>query len=138
VNAFLARHLVEAAGVPLRGLRARLPSAGRAHVVGKIPVRELIAETPLQTLAHAAPDAWLDHDVWLSIEADVSVEARERRRRHLRLDVDRFWIGRLRVPVTMLRIVLDPATAHLLRAPLPAAIGTVRVEPGRVVIQGAS
>ena len=140
VNAFLSRHLGEAADLPLRNLAVRLPSDGRAEFAGQLPLRQLLGVAPFSALAGVLPRSWLDRGVWLSLRARVTVESgeRARERRHLRLDVERFRLGRLRLPEVMLRVLLDPAALRLLRWPMPEAIDGLRIEPGRLVIQTAS
>jgi len=132
LNAFLSRHLSEAADLPLAHVGVRLPSDGRAEVGGQLPLGQL-ASLPI-------PTSWLDRGIWLTIRARVTLEGNEeaRDRRHLRLDVERFWIGRLRVPELMLRVLLDPTALRLLRWPTPESIDGLRIEPGRIIIQTAA
>ena len=59
-------------------------------------------------------------------------------RRQLRLDVESFAVGRQRLPARALRLLLDPAALGLLQWPLPEHVERVSIEPGRVVIRGAS
>lgn len=140
VNAFLSRHLADAADLPLRDLAVRLPSDGRAEIAGQMPLRQLLADGPVSAVSGLVPASWLDHRIWLSLRARVTLETSEARRdrRHLRLDVERFWLGRLRLPVVLLRVLLDPMALRLLRWPMPDAIEGLRIEPGRLVIQTAS
>ena len=139
LNAFLARHL-EATDLPLKHLAIRLPAESRGEIVGQIPLRDLLGVAPLSSLAGVLPTAWLDRPVWLSLHARVSVERGDgtRDRRYLRLAVERFWLGRLRLPEFMLRLLLDPAALRHLRWPLPSAIDGVQIEPGQVIIQSGS
>ena len=97
-----------------------------------MPLRQLVS-LPI-------PTSWLDRGIWLTIRARVTLEGNEeaRDRRHLRLDVERFWIGRLRVPELMLRVLLDPTALRLLRWPTPESIDGLRIEPGRIIIQTAA
>jgi hypothetical protein len=86
------------------------------------------------------PTAWLDQPIWLSLRTRVTLEASDgqRDRRHLRLDVEGFWLGRLRLPEFMLRVLLDPAALRMLRWPVPSTIEGLRIEPGRLTVQSAS
>jgi hypothetical protein len=140
VNAFLSRHLGETADMPVRNLAVRLPGDGRAEIAGQIPARELLKVAPLSVLAAVLPAGWLDRPLWLVVLAKVTLEggAGSRERHHLRLDVDRFWLGRLRLPEVMLRVLLDPTALRLLRWSVPSTIEGLRVEPGRLTIQSAS
>lgn len=140
VNAFLSRHLAESPDLPLRNLAVRLLSDGRADIAGLIPLRQLLASAPFSAIAAVLPPSWLDQRVWLAVRARITLDdtggAREPRR--LRVDVERFWLGRLPLPEVMLRVLLDPVALRLLRWPLPEAIHGVRVEPGRLIILAGS
>jgi hypothetical protein len=140
VNAFLSRHLGETTEMTFRNSAVRLLGDGRADIAGQIPVRSLLNVAPLSALARTLPAAWLDHAVWVALRARVTLEdsGAAGGRRQIRLDVERFWLGRQRLPELMLRVLLDPAALRLLRWPVPDAIGGLRVEPGRLVVQSAS
>ena len=139
LNAFLSRHLGETADMPLRRLVIRLPSDGHAEIEGQIPLRHLLGTAPFSMLAGVLPERWLDRPVWLSLRTRVTLEGAggPRGRSHLRLDVERFWIGRQRLPEAMLRVLLDPSALRFLRWPVPDAIEGLRIEPGRLVLQSA-
>lgn len=140
MNAFLSRHLGETADMPLRNLVVRLPTDGHAEIAGQLPLRQLLGVAPFSALAGILPKAWLDRPLWLALRARVTLEGGDgaRDRRHVRVDVERFWLGRLRLPEVMLRVLLDPAALRLLRWPAPEAIDGLRIEPGRLIIQSAS
>ncbi len=139
VNAFLSRHLGETADLPLRNLAVRLPGDGHAEIAGRLPLRQLLTAAPLSALVDVLPAEWLDRSVWLSIAARVTLEGGggARARRFLHLDVQRFYIGRQRLPGVMLRMLLDPGALRLLHSPMPDAIEGLRIEPGRLVLQSA-
>jgi len=141
VNAFLSRHLSESRDLPLRHLAVRLLGDGRLELAGQLPLRHLLTAPPFSALTAIVPGFWLEHEVWLAVRARVTLDgtggALEPRRR-LRLDVERFWLGRLRLPELMLRILLDPGALRLLRWPVPDAFDEIRIEPGRLVIHAGS
>jgi hypothetical protein len=136
VNALLARHLVEARGVRLNTMGARLVGGDRVELTGQAPLRQLLEEAGVQAVGHLLPARWLEHPLWLHVGARVRVS--EQPRRQLRLDVEDFAVGRQRLPGGALRLLLDPGAVGLLRWPLPEHVERVIIEPGRVVIQGAS
>jgi hypothetical protein len=140
LNAFLSRHLGESPDLPLRNLAVRLPSDGHAEIAGQLPLGQLLALPPVSALTGISPTIWLERGVWLSIRARVTLDGTRgiRQPRRLRLDVERFWLGRLRLPELMLRVLLDPAALRFLRSPIPEAIDGLRIEPGRLVIQSGS
>jgi hypothetical protein len=139
VNAFLSRHVEETPDMPLRNLAVRLVGEGRGDITGQIPVRELLSVAPLSALAGHLPAGWLDHPLWLSLRTRVILEGKDgaRDRRQIRLDVERCWLGRLRLPEIMLRVLLDPAALRLLRWQAPSTIDGIRIEPGRLIVQSA-
>lgn len=139
VNAFLSRHLGETADFPFRNLAVRLPDDGHGEIAGRMSVRQLLATAPFSLLAGFLPTEWLDHGVWLALRTRVTLEGGSgpRDRRQLRLDVERVWLGRQRVPEVLLRLLLDPGALRWLRTPMPSAIEGIRIEPGRLVIQSA-
>ncbi len=141
VNAFLSRHLGETPGhaAPEPG---RPPDRRRdgGKSAGQIPVRELLDMSRRCPRSPATfRRGWLDHSIWLSLRTRVTLEGRNgaRERRHLRLDVERFWLGRLRLPEVMLRVLLEPETLRLLRWSVPNTIEGLRIEPGRLILQSA-
>jgi hypothetical protein len=95
---------------------------------------------PLSALAGVLPVAWLDHGIWLSLRTRVTLERGDgvRERRHLRLDVERFWLGRLQLPEFMLRLLLDAGALRHLRSSLPSTIDGLQVERGQLIIQSGS
>jgi hypothetical protein len=136
INALLTRHLVEARGVRLSKLGARLVGDDRVQLFGQLPARQLLDEAGLGAVSTVLPAGWVERPLWVNVGARVSVESG--RGRQLRLDVEDFALGRQRLPSRLLRLVLDPAAIGLLRWPLPEHVERVSVEPGRVVIRSAS
>lgn len=140
VNAFLSRHLATTAELPLEEIRARLPGRGLVELAGRVPLGSLLGEWPLSGLGTVLPSRWLAHRVWLQLRAQVRIEPGfpDGRRRYVRLDVDRFAVGQQRLPVVLLRLVLDPAALRLLRWRLAGSVDAISVEPGRVIIRTPS
>ena len=140
LNAFLSRHLAEAAEVPLTDIGLRLAADGTVEFRGRLPLAHLVAEPPLSGLASIVPGVWLERPVWLRMVARVGLEpgAMRRERRYLRLDVREFAVGRQRLPAVLLRVLLDPRPLRVLRWPVPGAIEAIRIEADQVVIRLAS
>jgi hypothetical protein len=137
LNAFLGRHLGESADLPLRNLGVRLPSDGVAEVAGQVPLRTLLSQAPFSALTTIVPTNWLERTVWLGVRVRVTLDTAggTREPRRLRLDVERFWLGRLPLPEVVLRVLLDPAALRMLRSPIAETIESIRIEPGRLIIQ---
>jgi len=136
VNALLSRHLVEARGVRLNELGVRLAGDDRVEITGQAPLRQLLDEAGIGSVAGVLSAGWRERPVWLRVGARVRVSEGERRQ--VGLDVEDFAVGRQRLPAGTLRLLLDPAAVGLLRWPLPAHVRGVTIEPGRIVIRGAS
>ena len=135
LNAFVSRHL-DPADLPFGEPALRLRSDDLAEIAGTVPLGRLLQESPLGALAQALPAGWLARPVWLTVRMRAEIVTEPRRA--LRLKARRVAIGRQRVPVVVLRLVLDPSSLRLMRIALPPHVETVRIEPGRVVIQGTS
>ena len=135
LNAFIGRHLATVADVPIRGIVVHLQGR-HLEVAGRLPARVILAETPGARILDIVPARWADHPIWVRLRGGLRVEpARSGQRRYLRLDVDRFYLGRSRVPAFMHRLLLNPLTLRLLTWPVPAAVDDAAVEDGHVVIR---
>jgi hypothetical protein len=139
VARLLARELPVAGEVPLTGVSVRLPGDDRLEIAGRLPLRVLLSEGPLAGAVQMLPTAWSERPVWVRLRARARVEpSAGGLRRYLRLDVERFWIGRRRLPSLLPRLLFSPTTLGLFRWPLPAPVAGVRLETGRVVITTSS
>lgn len=136
VNALLARHVVEARGVRLASPSVELVGDDRFVVRARSPLRQLLDEAGLRTVADVLPAGWQARAVWLRVGARLRLE--EGPRRQLRVDVDEFAVGRQRLPAPALRLLLDPGAVGLLQWTLPEHVERVTIEPDRVTIRTAS
>ena len=139
VNALLARHLGDVRGVPMSGLRVRLVGDGVAELYGQTRLRLVLAENPGALLADFLPASALDRTMWVRMGGRVRLEteATRGRPRSLRLDVERLYLGRQRVPASLARLVLPGEAGGLLRWSLPEAVVAVTVDPGVAIIRAA-
>lgn len=137
MNAFLARHLGEAAELPLAAIGVRLVGDGIIEFAGRLPARHVVSEPPLSAVSDLLPARWLARPVWLHLRAHVVLEpgALKGERRYLRVTVTRFALGRQRLPVALLRVLLNPTSARLLRWRLPDTVEAVTIAPGRALIR---
>ncbi len=137
LNAFLARHLAEIADMPIMGAIVHLGNNDVFDLATRLPTRVLLAETPFSSIVDLSPARWVDRPVWLRLRARTHVEpAPTGQRRYLRLDVERFYLGRTRLPAVAHRLLLSPMALRLLLWPLPAGIDDLKVERQQVVIRG--
>lgn len=134
LNAFLARHLVEAARIPLGSASVRLVGDGVVELKGQMPLRQALA------IPDMLPIRWLERPVWIHLgaRASLEVDAARKQRRYLRLDIERFALGRQQIPTVLARLVVGSAIVDQLRWRLPDTVETVTVEPRKLVIRTAS
>lgn len=139
LNALLSRRLAELAELPVGRAQLRLSGSGKAEVATRVPIAAILGERPLSRLASLLPSGWLETPIWMRFRVDASIESRdEGRRRYLRLDIDRFWLGRRRLPSVLPRLMLSPATLKLLHVRLPESVREVTIETGRLDITTAA
>jgi hypothetical protein len=135
VSALLDRHVVEAGGARLSGLRVQLKGDDRVQLGAVTTVGRVLDEVGLGPVAGALPGRWQARSIYLGAGARVSIT--DESPRQLRLDLETFTLGRQSLPTPMLRLLVDPGTLGLLRWRLPSHIQRVSIEPGRVVIYTA-
>lgn len=134
INALLARNL-EPSSLPLRDLAVRLPAAGTAEIVGHLPLGVLAREVA-PAVAGALPASWAGHPIWLVLRGTPAIEGEGAgRRRVLTLEVREVHVGRQRIPVLALRLLLEPGRLGRLRLPLPARVESVAAERGRILVR---
>lgn len=139
LNALLARRLAELAEVPLSRVQVQLTGAGRAEVAGQVPLAAILSEHPVSRLASVVPSGWQQRPVWLRLRVQARMESRDDgRRRYLRLDIERFWLGQRRLPSILPRLVLSPATLSLLQLRMPDSVREVAIDAGRVDVTKAA
>jgi hypothetical protein len=134
LNAFLSRN-VDVRDWPFEQSRVSLKDGGLVEISGSVPLRRLVAESPVPFVAELLPSEWLTRSVWLRVGSHATFEREPRSQ--LRLDVQRLTVGRQRVPTVALRMLFDPASLRFVRVSLPDSVADVRIETGRAVIRSA-
>ena len=134
LNAFLSRHLTEAAKLPIGSGAVRLVGDGIVEFKGQLPLRHALAMTDL------LPIRWLEQPVWVHLGARASLEvgAARGQRRYLRFDIERFALGNQQFPNVLTHLLVNSAILNQLRWRIPDAVEAITVEPRRVVIRTAS
>jgi hypothetical protein len=135
VNAFVSRN-VDPRDLPFDEPAVFLRDNDGVELLGHVPLRRVLAESPLVLLTDVLPHEWLEHPLWLRVVAHVAFEREPRRQ--LRLDIRRVTLGRQWMPTVALRLFFDPARLRLVRVPVAESIADVRVERGRAVIRPTS
>src|SRR6266850_317612 len=135
LNGFLSRHLAEAPEFPLTSSTVKLLGDGRIELKARLALRHVMPRPDL-----LLPRAWLDRPVWLHVQARASleVEANRGHRRYLRLDVERYALGRQWLPGIVVRPLLSRGVHDLFRWPLPAAVEAITIDSEKVVVRTAS
>ena len=134
LNGFLSRHLAEAATIPFGPGAVRLVGDGMIEFKGQVPLRHVLA------IASLLPTTWLEQPVWLHLWARVSVEVGSARgqRRYLRLDIERFALGRQPLPGVLPVLLVNPVILSQLRLRIPETVEAITIEARMVVIRIAS
>ncbi|MGH7277272.1 MAG: hypothetical protein ACREJG_01140 [Candidatus Rokuibacteriota bacterium] len=140
LNAFVARHVVEAVDAPLDHLTLKLVGDGVVELQARMPLYRVAADPPLSYVTELMPTRWQAYPVALRLRAHLRVEDADgdSRRRILRLQPEGFWVGRQRLPTVMARLLIDPAALRMLRWRLPRAVDDVDIERGRAIIHPPS
>jgi hypothetical protein len=140
LNGFLSRHLSDTEKVPVTIVGARLLGNGKVELKGRLPARHLLASWPISLAAQLLPQPARECPLWLHLRARASLEMGTARgqRKYLRLDVERFAVGRQPLPRALLSMLVSPETLSLLRWRIPDAVEGMTIEPGAVVVRVAS
>jgi len=133
VNAFLARH-VAGDELPLDEMGVRLIGEGVVELTGRLPRRALGGEF-LGSLLHLLPHRWAPSALWVRLRGHVRLESGTARgdRRHLRLDIEQFSIGRRRLPAAMFAMLPGGSGLRAIRWSVPVAVESLTVEPSRLI-----
>jgi hypothetical protein len=134
LNAFLTRH-VSADQLPLGGTSIRLVGDGVVEVAGRLPLRAFTGDL-LGGVLDQLPDRWRPGAMWLRVRGPIRLQAGAARgdRRELRLDVERLWLGRRRLPTVVLSAMPGGTALQTARWPMLDAVESLTVDPGRVTI----
>ena len=137
VNALISRHL---GGTEAAPVSVRLADRDTVELLVRVPVGRVLHE--LSVPPHTLPGFVSRKLVWVRLRGrprlEGGTEARGGPARHVAVDVDSAWIGRLRLPVTVLRLTGALPALRSLRWRAPVALQELRVEEGRVVIHAAA
>jgi hypothetical protein len=134
LNAFLARH-VSIEELPLADGAIRLIGAGIVEITGRLPLHAFFGAS-LGSVVRFLPERWSGKPIWLRLRGAVRLETGAARgdRRRLRLDVESLWLGSRRLPAAALGVLPEGPALRATRWPVPDAVDSVVVEPGRLTI----
>lgn len=132
--AIATRHLAEELDPDIPEVSVRIPGRGTIHVGARLPIRYAADEIGLGWLIDLLPRRWGERPLWVQLDIAPRFGTRHGRR-FLRLDATRLYLGRLRVPSLLHRIILRPSVIGSLELGLPVSVQSVTTEPGRLVLR---
>jgi len=136
VNAFLANHLEEAAGLPFSPLIVRF-AGGQLELKGQTVLRHLLQGPPFPQFMRYMPAEKLDQPVWVTVRGRFVVEHPRSKtgRTYARMDVTEFALGKQPVGKWLLWLMLGQTGSKLLRFQIPAVVDSVEIEERRAIIR---
>lgn len=137
INGFISRHLGNIEGTAVDGFGMRFVGDGVADLYARLALRRVIGERVSTTLSRELPSGWVDRSLWLRLRGPVHLQRDTGRiqPRALRMDVSEVFVGRQRVPVAAVGLLLGEDAARLLRWPVPDGVEGVTIEPGTAVVR---
>jgi hypothetical protein len=137
LNAFLSRHLLEAASLSFSRLSVLLLSDNSVEFRGRTELRNLLKGFPFAQIAPYLPPGKLDEPVWVKVRGRLRMErgAVRRDREYASLDVSEFSLGAQPMGVWLLQILLGGRGQNLFRWQVPEVVQAIAVEEGRLVIR---
>lgn len=136
INALVARHLVETAGLRFDPFAIRL-AQGQFLLQGRTVLRNLLQGPPFAQLATYLPAAQLDRPLWITVRGYIAVRPGEPGGKpgQARVVLTEFNLGRQPVGNWPFSVVMGSAGARLLKWPVPGTLQDIDIEDRRVVIR---
>ena len=134
VNAFLAHHLTEVAGVPVGSLTVRL-SRGQFIAQGRTTLRYLLSTPAFSYILKYVPESRLSQPVWVTVKGRVGVEdGVAGASRSGSVTVTDLTLGRQPLHSLLLYAVLGPSGRGLFRWSVPGVVESLQLEDGQVIV----
>jgi len=136
INALVARHLAETAGLRFDPFAIRLVQ-GQFLLQGRTVLRSLLQGPPFAQLAGYLPASQLARPIWITVRGYIAVQPGEPGGKPGRAHVvlTEFILGRQPVGSWPFSAVMGSAGLGLLKWPVPGAVRDVDIEDRRVVIR---
>ena len=136
INAWMARHLAETAGLRFEPFAMRL-TQGQFLLQGRTVLRSLLQGPPFAQLAPYLPAAQLNRPLWITVRGYVSVQPGEPGGKpgRARVTLTEFNLGKQPVGNWPFSVAMGPAGLGLLRWPVPGVVRDIDIEDRRVVVQ---
>jgi len=136
INALVARHLAETAGLRFDPFAIRLVQ-GRFLLQGRTVLRSLLQGPPFAQLASYLPASQLDRRIWITVRGYIAIQPGEPGGKpgQARVVLTEFNLGRQPVGSWPFSAVMGSAGSRLLNWPVPGAVRDVDIEDRRLVIR---
>jgi hypothetical protein len=136
VNALVARHLAEVAGLRFDPFAIKL-TRGQFILQGRTVLGDLLQGPPFAQLAPQLPAAQLSRPIWITARGYVSVEPGEPGGRlgRARVELTEFTLGKQPVGTWPFSIVMGPAGSRLLKWTVPGILRDVEIDDRRLVVR---
>lgn len=136
INALVARHLAETAGLRFEPFAMRLVQ-GQFLLQGRTVLRSLLQGPPFAQLAAYLPASQLDRSIWVSVRGYIAVQPGEAGRKpgQARVVLTEFNLGTQPIGNWPFSAVMGSAGAGLLKWQVPGSLRDVEIEDRRVVIR---
>jgi hypothetical protein len=136
LNAWMARHLAETAGLRFDPFALRL-TQGQFVLQGRTILRNLLQGPPFAQLVPFIPAAQLNRPLWITVHGYVSVQpgGAGGKPGRARVTLTEFDLGKQPVGNWPFSVVMGPAGWGLLSWPVPGVVRNIDIEDKRIVIQ---
>ncbi len=136
INAWMARHLAETAGLRFEPFAMRL-TQGQFLLQGRTVLRSLLQGPPFAQLAPYLPAGQLNRPLWITVRGYVSVQPGEPGGKpgRARVTLTEFNLGKQPVGNWPFSVAMGTAGLGLLRWPVPGVVRDIDIEDRRVVVQ---
>jgi hypothetical protein len=136
LNAWMARHLAETAGLRFDPFALRL-TQGQFVLQGRTILRNLLQGPPFAQLVPFIPAAQLNRPLWITVHGYVSVQpgGPGGKPGRARVTLTEFDLGKQPVGNWPFSVVMGPAGWGLLSWPVPGVVRDIDIEDKRIVIQ---
>jgi hypothetical protein len=136
INALVARHLAETAGLRFHPFAIRLVQ-GQFLLQGRTVFRSLLQGPPFAQLAGYLQASQLDRPIWITVRGYIAVQPGEPGGKpgQARVVLTEFNLGRQPVGNWLFSAVMGSAGAGLLKWQVPGTLRDVDIEDRRVVIR---
>jgi hypothetical protein len=139
LNAFLSRHLIDAAHLAFSPISVGLLPDASIEFRGRTTLRNLMQGFPFAQLVSALPRGSADQPLWVRVRGQLRLEqgTLHRDRAYGRFEVSDFALGTQPIGPWVLDLMLGHAGREVFHWPVPSVVRSISVEEGRLVVRTA-